>query len=247
MPDYLTIGGLVLAVVAIVGGSVLEGGHISSLVQLTALLIVLGGTLAATLVQTPPAVFLRALRRMRWAFMPPAHANDATVARIAEWSTVARRDGLLGLEAVADAEPDPFLRNALQLVVDGNDPAAIRRVLELDVMMREERELEAVRVLEAAGGYAPTVGILGAVLGLIHVLENLDDPETLGAGIAVAFVATVYGVAAANLVLLPLAGKMRSVVRRQLREMEMFVDGIVSVAELENPRTLTTRLKGYLD
>jgi chemotaxis protein MotA len=248
MPDALTIAGLLLAVAAVFGGSVLEGAHLGSLVQATALLIVGGGTLAAVMVQTPLSVFRRALRMVPAAFwQDAAPERQVVLRRITGWCRIARRDGLLGLDGVADTQRDPFVVNGLRLVVDGMEPDLVRRTLELELHVREDHDLEAVRVFEAAGGYAPTVGILGAVLGLIHVLENLADPESLGSGIAVAFVATVYGVGFANLVLLPIAGKLRAVTRRRVRYWEMIVDGMVAIAQNEHPRTVDSRLRSYLE
>lgn len=248
MPDSLTVVGLLLAVIAVFGGNLLEGGHPGSLVQFTALLIVVGGTFAAVLVQTPLPVFVRAMRMAPMAFWRPSgDGRHQTIRRIAEWCKIARRDGLLGLDGIAQSQRDPFIGNGLQLVVDGTEPELIRHTMELELHVREDHDMEAVRVFEAAGGYAPTIGILGAVLGLIHVLENLSDPETLGPGIAVAFVATVYGVGFANLLLLPLAGKLRAVMRRHVRYQEMIVDGMVAIAQSENPRTVESRLRGYLE
>lgn len=248
MPDTLTIAGLLLAFVAILGGNLLEGGHATSLVQLTALVIVFGGTLAAVLVQTPLPVFLRAMKMVPGAFWQPVSGSgEHSIKRISEWCRIVRRDGLLGLEGIAAREDNPFIRGGLQLVVDGTEPEVVRRTLELEVQVREDHDMEAVRVFEAAGGYSPTIGILGAVLGLIHVLENLADPSTLGPGIAVAFVATVYGVALANLFLLPIAGKLRALLRRKVRYEEMIVDGMVAIAQNENPRTIANRLRGYLE
>jgi chemotaxis protein MotA len=247
MPDVLTLGGLLLGLVAILGGNVLEGGHLSSLVHYTAMLIVVGGTVAATLVQTPIEVARRSAQMIKWVVVPPPSDARAMIEKLTKWCQIARRDGLLGLDDVAEKHPDPFVRTGLRRVVDGGDAQAVRRVMEQELAMREERELEAVRLFEAAGGYAPTIGILGAVLGLIHALENLDDPDALGPSIASAFVATVYGVGLANLFLLPLAGKLRAVIRERMLELEMIIEGIVGIAEMENPRTLSGRLKSYLE
>lgn len=248
VPDSLTLIGVLLAVVAVFGGNLLEGGHPGSLIQLTALLIVVGGTIAAVLIQTPLPVFLRAMRMVPTAFWrPEGNGRHETIRRITQWCRIVRRDGLLGLDGVAESQSDPFIGSGLQLVVDGTEPDLIRHTMELELHVREDHDMEAVRVVEAAGGYAPTIGILGAVLGLIHVLENLADPDTLGSGIAIAFVATVYGVGLANLLLLPLAGKLRAIMRRNVRYQEMIVDGIVAIAQNENPRTLESRLRSYLE
>lgn len=243
--DLLTIIGLVLAGVAIIGGNMLEGGNADSLLQGAAFVIVTGGTLSAVLVQTRLSVFLRAVRMLRWVIRPPADDTPELIRRITTWSRVARHDGLLALDSSVEREREPFIRTGLQYVVDGADATTIRHAMELEVHLREESEFEAVRVYESAGGYAPTIGILGAVLGLIHVLENLAEPDKLGPGIAVAFVATVYGVGLANLILLPLAGKLKAVVRRRMRRLEMVLEGLVAIAEGANPRLIEYRLRAY--
>ena len=244
--DLLSLAGVVLAFSAILVGNLLEGGHIGSLLQLTAFIIVVGGTFGAVMLQTPLTVFLRAMRLVAWVAVPPKAAGVDAITKIIEWSHIARKEGLLGLEAIAEEESDQFARKGLQLLVDGSEPQAIRGILEVDLSTREHHDLLAAKVYEAAGGYAPTVGILGAVLGLIHVMNNLADPDKLGGGIAVAFVATVYGVAMANLLLLPIANKLKTVVQHQSQLREMVLEGIISVAEGENPRNIETKLRGYL-
>ncbi|MCY1448882.1 Chemotaxis protein PomA [compost metagenome] len=163
------------------------------------------------------------------------------------WSLTARKEGLLGLEGIADAEPDNYARKGLQLLVDGAEPEAIRSILEVDFYTQESRDVEASKVFESMGGYAPTIGIIGAVMGLIHVMGNLGDPSQLGNGIAVAFVATIYGVASANLVLLPIAAKLKAIALRQSRYREMLLEGLLSIAEGENPRSIELKLQGFMD
>lgn len=245
--DLLTVLGLMLALLAIVGGNLLEGGSADSLVQAAAFMIVGGGTLAAVMVQTRLSIFIRALRMMSWAFYPPRNDIPTLIRHIIDYSRTARHEGLLGLDPAIDRQPEPFMRTGLQHLVDGTDPESLRRALDLEVQLHEDREYEAVRVFESAGGYAPTIGILGAVLGLIHVLENLNDPDKLGSGIAVAFVATVYGVGFANLVFLPLAGKLKSLVRQRVRRLELIMEGLVAIAEGTNPRLIEYRLRAYED
>lgn len=244
--DLLSIFGITLAFVAILGGNLLEGGHLSSLLQFTAFLIVFGGTVGAVLLQNPMDTFLRAMVMARWIVLPPRTNGEAVIARIVEWCQLARREGLLGLESLSEQESDPFARKGLQLLVDGSEPDVIRGALEVELGAIEHRDIQASKVYEAAGGYAPTIGILGAVLGLIHVMENLADPSALGSGIAVAFVATIYGVGMANLFFLPMAGKLRTVVERQTREKEMLIEGVIAIAEGENPRNIETKLQGFL-
>ena len=245
--DVLSLIGLILAFVAIVGGNFLEGGHVGALLNGPAALIVLGGTLAAALLQSPLSSFKRALQIVRWIFFPPRVDLVGGIDRVVNWSLTARKEGLLGLEGVADAEPDPYARKGLQLLVDGAEPEAIRSILEVDFLTQEARDIQAAKVFESMGGYAPTIGIIGAVMGLIHVMGNLADPSQLGNGIAVAFVATIYGVASANLVLLPVANKLKAIVMRQSRYREMLLEGLLSIAEGENPRSIELKLQGFME
>ncbi|MCU1715968.1 flagellar motor protein [Pseudomonas sp. 5P_3.1_Bac2] len=244
--DVLSLIGIILAFVAILGGNYLEGGHVGALLNGPAALIVLGGTLAAAFVQAPMSVFKRALSIISWIFFPPKVDLIGGINRVIGWSMTARKEGLLGLEAVADSEPDPYARKGLQLLVDGAEPEAIRSILEVDLYTQEGRDISAAKVFESMGGYAPTIGIIGAVMGLIHVMGNLADPSMLGSGIAVAFVATIYGVAFANLLLLPIANKLKAVVLRQSRYREMVLEGILSIAEGENPRSIELKLQGFM-
>jgi len=243
--DILSVAGLILSIAAIVIGNALEGGHLESLLQATAFLIVLGGTFGAVMVQTPAAVFRLALQRVAWVFVPPKVDNDQTIQTILTWSNTARREGLLALEALIEEQEDPFVAKGLQLLVDGSEPEAIRRVLEVELETREHQEQQAAKVFEAMGGYAPTVGIIGAVLGLIHVMSNLSEPSKLGQGIAVAFVATIYGVGSANFIFLPIANKLKGLLHAQMRSWEMLIEGFTSIAEGENPRAIETKLRGY--
>ncbi|HGM5581205.1 TPA: flagellar motor protein [Pseudomonas putida] len=245
--DVLSLIGLILAFVAIVGGNFLEGGHVGALLNGPAGLIVLGGTLAAALLQSPLSAFKRALQILRWIFFPPRVDLAGGIDRVVNWSLTARKEGLLGLEGVADAEPDPYARKGLQLLVDGAEPESIRSILEVDFLTQESRDIQAAKVFESMGGYAPTIGIIGAVMGLIHVMGNLADPSQLGNGIAVAFVATIYGVASANLILLPVANKLKAIVMRQSRYREMLLEGLLSIAEGENPRSIELKLQGFME
>jgi len=243
--DVLSIIGLILAVVAILGGSILKGSGIAALWSSAAFVIVIIGTLAAGMLQSRPRMFFAAFRMLVQIFWPPAIDHQASVNKILVWSQVSRRDGLLGLERIADEEEDTFSQKGLQLLVDGNDPEAIRNTLEIDLDLIEEEDMQAARVFEALGTYAPTLGIIGAVLGLISVLKNLADPEKLGSGIATAFVATIYGIASANLFFLPVANKLKSLIHRRSNLREMIIEGIVAIAKGENPRAIEARLSGY--
>lgn len=243
--DFLSIVGVLVAVGSIVLGQLLEGGNLGSILQPTAFLIVIGGTLGAAMLQYPLPVFLRSIRMLPWVVRPPRSDPQGVIHAVVRYSDVARRNGLLALESLIDGVDDAFLRRGLQLLVDGADPAKIRSTMEHEIQAVEHRDSQAARVLESAGGYAPTVGILGAVLGLIHVMENLADPAKLGAGIAVAFVATIYGVGSANLFFLPVANKIKSIVHERAQLQELIVDGLVAIAEGENPRMIEGRLQGY--
>lgn len=245
--DILSVIGVILAFVAIIGGNYLEGGHAAALINGPAALIVIGGTLGAAFIQTPLPVYKRSLAILGWIFFPPTSRLQQGITQVINWSNVARKEGLLGLEVVADTEPDLYARKGLQLLVDGSEPEALRSILEVELITRENHDLAAAKVYESMGGYSPTIGIIGAVMGLIHVMSNLADPSALGSGIAVAFVATIYGVALANLFLLPVANKLKSVVMQQSRYREMILEGLLSIAEGENPRSIEMKLEGFLE
>ncbi len=244
--DTSTLLGLLLAVAGIFGAQVYDGGRIGSLLQGTAFIVVTAGTIGAVLVQTPPHVFARALRMAVWALFPPRVDPDRLIGRLVDWAGVARRDGALALESRVQQTDDPFVRSGLQMVVDGFTPQHLREALDVELSSRDEGQRAAVRVWEAAGGYAPTIGIIGAVLGLIHVMENLADPARLGAGIAVSFVATVYGLVFANLILLPIAGKLRNVVAEESLMRELTQEALVGIAAGEHPQLIRARLKGFV-
>ena len=243
--DILSMTGILLALVAILGGNILEGGHTASLVQLTAFVIVGGGTLGAVMVQTPISTFVRSMKIARWVLVPVKLQPGEIAEKIVNWSNIARREGLLGLEAIAEEEPDLFARKGLQLLVDGSEPEVIRSILEVEIDSKEHQDIQAAKVFDGMGGYSPTIGIIGAVMGLIHVMNNLADPSKLGGGIATAFVATIYGVGFANLLFLPMANKLKSQIHSQTQFREMIVEGVISIAEGENPRNIETKLQGY--
>ena len=244
--DKISVLGLLLGIVAIVGGQLMEGGHVASLSQPTALLIVLGGTMGAVMLQSPYATFVRGMRMVRWVWYPPVVDYPQLIKQVSSWSQVSRREGLLALEGVIVLLKDEFSRKGLQLLVDGAEPDRLREVLEVDISTFEQEMKLSARIWEAAGGYSPTIGIMGAVMGLIHVMENLSDPSKLGAGIAVAFVATIYGVGLANLVFLPMANKLKAHINRLVVQREMIVDGLVGIANGDNPRIIESRLRGYI-
>ncbi len=244
--DRGSLIGLVLAVTAVLGGQAMEGGHVGLFLQPAAFVIVVVGTVAAVLLHHPLPVFMKGVRMAKWAFRPPEPEAAMLIRRVVQWSHTARQDGLLALEKHLNLTRDPFQRSSLQLLVDGADAAKLRDTLDVQIVSFETAERQAARVWEAAGGYAPTLGILGAVIGLIQVMENLSDPSKLGAGIAVAFVATIYGVGLANLVFLPIANKIKFTIARRVAEREIICDGLIGIAQGDNPRIIEARLKGYL-
>ncbi|MBB6523450.1 flagellar motor protein [Pseudoteredinibacter isoporae] len=244
--DLLTLIGLAIGTAALLGGNFLEGGSLQSLLNGPAALIVIGGTLGAAVLQTPQPHLQRALKLGKRIFYPQYPAFDAGIKRVVNWAVVARREGLLGLEPIADKEKDRFAHKALLLLIDGNDTQVIRQSLEIDMIAQEQRDHNAASFYESMGGYAPTIGIIGAVIGLIHVMKNLSDPSQLGPGIAVAFVATIYGVAFANLFLLPIANKLKQSVNADSLYRELIIEGIVAIAEGENPRSIEIKLQGFL-
>jgi chemotaxis protein MotA len=244
--DILSVIGVLIGIGALLLGNFLEGADLNSLVNGPAFIIVFGGTIGATLLQFPPHIFVRSLKLVLWVFFPKKKDMSAEIDKIVEWSHLARKLGLLGLEDEIASEPDLFIRKGLQLLVDGNEPEDIRNTLELEINSREDVDLQGAKMLEAMGGYAPTIGMLAAVMGLIHVLENLSDPKMLGAGIATAFVATVYGVGSANLFFLPMANKVKTYVYASSQAKEMIAEGLIAISQGENPRNIKLKLSAYL-
>lgn len=241
--DILTIAGIVLAVVAILGGQALEGGHAGSLAQLTAFLIVGGGTIGAVMVAFPRPDFVRGLKLARLAFKDQPHDIEAMLKQLVELAAIARREGVLALEGKLAGLTDPFMKRAVGFLVDGVDATVARSALEGQIDAEFEENQVGAKVFESAGGFAPTVGIIGAVLGLIHVMENLSNPDAIGPGIAVAFVATVYGVAMANLVFLPMANKIKRKLTLEKERKTLIAEGVLSIQEGLNPRVIEDKLR----
>lgn len=244
--DKLSVIGVVLALVAVVGGSVLKGAGLAGLVNPAAFVIVMVGTLAAIMLHTPMTTFKHGMKIASWVFKPPQQDAHALVERVVEWSGIARKQGLLALEGLVEAESDPFTKKGLQLLVDGAEPEVIRSVLEVDLQTREHFDQQGSKIWEGMGIYAPTLGIIGAVLGLMAVMKNLADPSKLGAGIAAAFTATIYGIASANLFFLPMAAKIKASINDQTRFREMIIEGLIAISQGDNPRNIEARLQGYL-
>lgn len=243
--DFTTIGGVILAFGAVLLGQALEGGHAGSLAQATAAIIVLGGTFGATAVAFPLRDFLRGLKMVGMALKDPKSDVGPMMQQIVELAGVARRDGVLALEQRLNSIADPFLKRSVQFLVDGVDAAVARDALETEIAAEYEEGAVGAKVFESAGGFAPTVGILGAVLGLIHVMENLSDPSKLGEGIATAFVATVYGVGVANLILLPIANKLKRKLGVERERRTLIAEGVLSIQSGLNPRVLEEKLRAY--
>jgi chemotaxis protein MotA len=244
--DVSVLAGLCLGLGLILVGHGLENGKLGSLVQGAAAIIVFGGTLGAVLVSFPMQEVRRAFSSTRHVFVNDAPDANDVLQTMGRFALRARKEGLLALEDEADRIADPFLRKGLTLAIDGTNSTTLRQMLEAEISSREEDEEGPARVFEAAGGYAPTVGILGAVLGLIHVMENLSDPSNLGSGIAVAFVATIYGVGSANLVFLPIGARLRARAGRQARHREVLLEGVLGIQEGLNPRLIEHKLRGLM-
>ncbi|MBU0622676.1 MAG: flagellar motor protein [Gammaproteobacteria bacterium] len=243
--DKLSLFGILIAVGGILGGQWLEGGSIDVLAQLAAFAIVFGGTIGAVMLQHPIHVFLTGLKMGGWVFVTPVIDVQKLAYQITAWGSVARKDGILALEAQLRNIEDPFVAKGLQLLVDGNSAEKIREIMDIDLQSYETLRWQAARVWESAAGYAPTIGILGAVLGLVHVMQSLGEPAKLGAGIAVAFIATIYGVGSANLLFLPIAGKLKIIIQQQVNMREMLIDGLCMISNAENPRFIENKLRGY--
>jgi chemotaxis protein MotA len=244
--DVASVAGLALAVLAILGGQALEGGSVKSLIQPTAAIIVLGGTFGACFMQFPLAVALSGFKALIKVFQEPKINNKVVIQEIIRLANKARKEGVISLESDAQKIADPFLKKALTMAMDGVEPKVLRETMELEIANLEEEAEQPIKFWQAAGGYSPTIGIIGAVLGLIHVMENLSDPSKLGGGIAVAFVATVYGVSLANLIYLPASGKLKLKSKSLLVAKEIMLVGVISILEGENPRLIDDKLRSYL-
>jgi chemotaxis protein MotA len=243
--DKSSVLGILLALSGLIGGLILEHGNLGQVLQPTAAMIVFGGTLGAVLLQFPLATVLKALRSLAQIFFVRKSAADQIRSQILTFANKARRSGVVSLDADLNSIQDPFLKQALMLAVDGTEPAELRQIMEMTLYNRSEEEEHVPAVFESAGGFSPTIGIIGAVMGLIQVMQHLDKIDEVGRGIAVAFVATIYGVGAANLLFLPAAGKLRIRVREQQLLREMMLEGIISILEGLNPRMIEVKLASF--
>lgn len=245
--DKSSIFGVLLAIGGIIAGLLIEGGNISQILQPTAALIVFGGTMGAVLLQFPLKTVLAAFRRLAQVFSAPHKTNTTYIRQLIDYAYKARRGGVVSLDAELEHIRDPFMRQALMLAVDGTEPAELRRIMQVALNSTAEAEDRMPAVFESAGGFSPTIGILGAVLGLIQVMQHLDNIAEVGRGIAVAFVATIYGVGAANLFFLPAAGKLRLRHQDENQRHEMILEGVISILEGMNPRMLEIKLNGFFE
>lgn len=244
--DLVSLVGTILAFAVLIVGAILKGTDVSALWNPAAFTIVFGGTIAAMLLHTQGRVLKQAMGMLIMVYKPPMLQPANLISRVVGWSEISRRQGLLGLEPQIDTESDPFIRKGLQMLVDGNEPEAIRSVLEVELETREHADLNAAKVYENAGIYSPTMGIIGAVLGLMAVMRDLTDPNKLGHGIAAAFVATIYGISLANLLLLPIGSRLKALINKQSQVREIVIEGLVSIAQGDNPRQIESKLQGYL-
>lgn len=244
--DKSSIGGITLALGGITLGLILEGGRVAQILQPTAAIIVFGGTIGAVMLQFPMPVIVQAGKQLRTVFKERPTNSLQTVQQLVSYAHQARRSGIVSLDDELESIGDPFLKRSLTLAVDGTEPEELRKMMESDLSARAEQDELVSQVFESAGGFAPTIGIIGAVLGLIQVMQHLANMEEVGRGIAVAFVATIYGVGAANLLFLPCAGKLKIRFRQRQILREMTLEGVVSILEGMNPHVLEGKLLGYL-
>jgi chemotaxis protein MotA len=244
--DKSTVGGILLAMGGIIAGLLLEGGNLGQILQPTAAMIVLGGTIGAVLIQFPLPVVLASARDLSKVFFEKNNDARDLITQLIGFANKARKNGIVSLDAETETIAEPFLRKALMLAVDGTEPEQLRKMMEMELDNQSEEEEKVPQVFESAGGFSPTIGIIGAVMGLIQVMQHMDKIEEVGRGIAVAFVATIYGVGAANIFFLPAAGKLKIRVRRDQMLREMMLEGIISILEGMNPRMLEMKLMGFL-
>src|SRR6185437_10093674 len=244
--DFASIGGIALAIIGILAGMMIEGGSISQITQPTAAMIVVGGTVGAVLLQFPLKIFVTALKQAMTIFVTGGSDGEAVVMQIVKFANKARKSGIVSLDQDLPGVEDPFLKQALMLAIDGTEPSEVRKIMQMEIDNKTEMEEKVPQVFEAAGGYSPTVGIIGAVIGLIQVMQHLNNIDEVGRGIAVAFVATIYGVALANLVFLPAAGKLKIRQREEQMIKQMMLEGVISILEGMNPRMIETKLRTFL-
>jgi len=245
--DLATVLGIVIALGGILLGQAIEGGSLLQILQPTAAMIVFGGTLGATMIGFPMSVVKQAAADFMHVIKEENIQPNAVIDEVIKFTNKARREGIISLEKDASTIQDEFFRKAIMMAVDGSEPKELRQTMEVELQYMEERGEQSAKVYEAAGGYAPTIGIIGAVLGLIQVMQHLDNIDEVGKGIAVAFVATIYGVASANILFLPAAGKLKMKHRKRMIIKEMMLEGTLGILEGQNPRLIEGKLTSFLD
>lgn len=245
-PDFASLLGIVVAIGALLGGLIMDGGKVSDVTQVTAAIIVLGGTLGAVMITSPLSSLIAAAGGLKRVFFEDVINSEAAIDEIVAYATKARKSSLISLEEDLEKIDDPFLKKALTLAVDGTDLQELRKMIELDLVQAEKKAEAEAKVFEAAGGYAPTIGIIGAVMGLIQVMKHLENIEEVGRGIAIAFVATVYGVASANLFFLPAANKLKSRAQKDIQLKELLMEGVGSILEGMNPKLIRVKLEAFV-
>ena len=245
-PDLATIGGLLIGFGGILGGLILEGGSVREILAPTALLIVLGGTAGAVMVTTPMAVLKQSFKVLASVFFEKSQAPEAMIEQIVGFATKARKNGIVSLEQDVTDVADPFLKKALALAVDGTDLQELRKMMELAIGLDEHHAEAEAKVFEGAGGYAPTIGIIGAVMGLMQVMKDLADIEKVGHGIATAFIATIYGVGFSNLLFLPAGSKIKARAQMNTEMQELILEGVVGIVEGLNPKLIRSKLEAYV-
>jgi chemotaxis protein MotA len=244
--DKSSVIGVLIAIAGIIAGLLIEGGSLGQILQPTAAMIVFAGTLGAVMLQFPLPTVWNALKHAIKVFLSRKKDGDQALKEIVDFANKARRSGIVSLDQELESIHDPFLKQAIMLAVDGTEPSELRKIMEIQIENRAEAEDRIPAVFESAGGFSPTIGIIGAVLGLIQVMQHLDKIEEVGRGIAVAFVATIYGVGAANLILLPSAGKLKLRIHEERVHKEMMLEGVVSILEGMNPRMIEIKLQSFL-
>ncbi|GGH76440.1 chemotaxis protein MotA [Pullulanibacillus pueri] len=245
--DITTLLGIIIGIVSLILGFVLEGGKIGALIQLTAIIIVFGGTIGAVIIGTPFKKLKKVPFIIKYAFVDGKASPKETIDQLIDLSNISRREGLLALEGALHDSDNEFLKDGIQMIIDGGDAEMIQDIISRKIEKREERILSIAKVFEAAGGFAPTMGIIGTVMGLVHILGQLDDPQSLGPSIAVAFIATLYGVASANMIYLPLYNKVKARLNEEIMMMELQAEGLLSIQYGENSTILKSKLMAFLD
>ncbi|MDS0528538.1 flagellar motor protein [Clostridium sp. SHJSY1] len=246
--DIVIVGGLVTAFISLILGYVLEEGMIKALFQLSAALIVFGGTIGAVVVSFPGSVLKKFPKVIKIAFQKRESNMVNNIIYFRDISTKTRKEGLLSIEnEVAESNVDPFIKQGLQLVVDGIEQSTIESIMQTKLEQVVERHEDGMEIFSAAGGYAPTMGIIGTVMGLVQVVANLSDPTTLGPKIASAFMATLYGISSANLLWLPIANKLKMLNKQEVIEKQMIIEAILLIQQGVNPNTLVSKLEGFLE